>query len=978
MKNNNIIATYTLKATGKGKEAAGNKLHVVDCVRLYLLRHIPYSSETSSYSIAPLKSVQEYDSVNGLPTLKQQRYSYIRNPLREGYVYVYIEKKNGQGIYQEYEVSQEGNLNNLVWSDADDSSISWHNPKREQARTYIPLKKEVDKKIWIAFSYIRWNREYAQNVLIDEGKRNKRMQVINCEECFNGNYTEEESFSIDDAAKSWQHSLYLNYMENNYDSRQKAFTARQNEKLRQAQVHIEENKTSGDFYVSVTDPLGVADILCTDIIFKFKELQTLLEKMRTGNFEDPYDKSELAALIDLGTIVYRMWDTKTSIFYKYSSHLNGELLKNVLQVEQRKAIREKINKIRCALYKVVCDNAYQQVIEDFLVEDTGIQLYGKSYLCSHINGVLSSPKSIDGFIDNSLDKMYTHSPEEPDIKGFVEKIIMGNENTGQLLGKEWNLDDIAKVSSLAISAGQTFDDIVSNLGKLTNAVEAKSLADIVIKLFRFTTKKGKHLVKFPECEIPDNMKRKVDYSRLSASTMKGYGKAYTIDFSKVTDSNRQPLSISSFFKNVPEELSINVDTALSRWEKTILNYGDDKWKKGIEKFVKSPWFIRGMAGLNIISLTIAIQKEKKNGKDYVDIVAYSLATAFFSMKYIEQTKILENIILKKVFTGVDFFTGISFAIASITDSVLLFKQGQNIPATLFFISGLSGGGSTLLSFKWFRFVSYKAILALITISFISALLAEWLKPDDLQLLLENCAFGKEPKIKANSGLELLLESRKKSLKVKPIWQKYLHSQQWVLNQLTTLYQGIISANLRFYFEYKYHPVGGNQAVFKSTLLDYITVSLHLLNMPLVQGKADFNIIHFNKEGNSRNLSDYLDAFEDNIAVDAEKGLVVAKFNIKKEYKTNYRKYFTNNGQIKIMVRTIHTMMDGKSVNTPASINGDEQCASFYFSCNNTCDFTQVRSGGLTTEFADSKPPLENSRLFYEQKLIKSELGKWVK
>lgn len=972
MKNNNIIATYTLKATGKGKEAAGNKLHVVDCVRLYLLRHIPYSSETSSYSITPLK-LEEYDSVNGLPTLKQQGYSYIRNPLREGYVYVYIEKKNGQGIYQEYEVSQEGDLTNLVWSDTDDSNISWYNPKREQARTYIPLKKEIDKKIWIAFSHIRWNREYAQNVLTDESKRNKRMQVINCEECFNGNYTEEESFSIDDAAKSWQHSLYLNYMENNYDSRQKAFTARQNEKLRQAQVHLEEDKTSGDFYVSVTDPLGVADILCTDIIFKFKELQTLLEKMRTGNFEDPYDQSELAALIDLGTIVYRMWDTKTSIFYKYSSHLNGELLKTVLQVEQRKTIREKINRIRCALYKVVCDNAYQQVIEDFLVEDTGIQLYGKSYLCSHINGVLSTPKSIDGFIDNSLDKMYTHSPEEPDIKGFVEKIIMGNENTGQLLGKEWNLDDIAKVSSLAISAGQTFNDIVDNLGSLINSVEDKAKEKLVIKLFRFTTKKGKHLVKFPECEIPDNMKRKVDYSRLSASTMKGYGKAYTIDFSKVTDSNRQPLSISSVLKNAPEELSINVDTALSRWEKTILNIGDEKWKKGIEKFVNNPWFIRGMAGLNIISLSIAIQKEKKNGKDYLDIGSYIFWIAYFRMEYIKKIKISTgNMIAKiKLLGGV---AGTLSVISSTIDSFSLLSKGQTIPATLLIVSSLSSGASTVINIAEVS-ISNGIVLALIIIAFVSTILAELIKRDDLQLLLENCAYGKNPKIKVNSGTELLLESRKKSLKVKPIWQKYLHCQQWVLNQLTTLDQGIMSTNLRFYFEYKYHPVGGNQAVFESTFLDYITVSLHLLNMPLVQGKADFNIIHFDKEGNSTNLSDYLDVFEDNVAVDAEKGLVVAKFYIKKEYKANYRKYFTKNGQIKVMVRTTHTLMDGKSVNTPIDINGNEQCASFYFSCNNTCDFTQIRSG---TDFANSNPPLENNRLFNEQILIKSEVEKWVK
>ena len=319
--------------------------------------------------------------------------------------------------------------------------------------------------------------------------------------------------------------------------------------------------------------------------------------------------------------------------------------------------------------------------------------------------------------------------------------------------------------------------------------------------------------------------------------------------------------------------------------------------------------------------------------------------------------------------------GVFSAASSIIDSISLFNEDQNCAAFLSLTSGISGGGATVLSLYG---ISGGAIIALVSISFVSAILAELIQKNDLQLLLENCAYGEKTKIKSKSGIELLQTSRKKCLQVKSNRLKYIHCQQWVLNQLTTLDQGIISAHLRFYFEYNPRPVGGNQVVFESTFLDYITISLHLLNMPLVQGKADFNIIHFDKEGNSTNLSDYLDVFEDNVTVDAEKGLVIAKFNIKKEYKTNYRKYFTKDGQIKVMVRTTHTMMNGKSINTPADINGDEQCASFYFSCNNTCDFTQVHSNGLTTYFADSNPPLENSRLFYKQILIKSEVENWVK
>ena len=977
--NNHIIATFTLKASGKGKEAEGNKLHVPDCVRLYLLRHIPYSRETSSYSIAPLKTVQEYDSVKGLPDLKQQGYSYIRNPLREGYVYAYIEKKSGQGIYREYEVSEEGDLINLVWSDAEAPNVSWQNPQREQVRSYIPLKKAADKKIWITFSPIRWSKEYAQSILTDESKRNKRMQVVDCAKCFEGTYAEEDSFSVDEAGKSWQHSLYMgDYTESNYASRQDAFAARQNERRKQAQAQVEKGKNPGDFYISVLDPLGVADILCTDSAYKYKELQTLIEKMRTGDFKDAYNKSELAALIDLGTLVYRMWDTKTSIFYKYSSHLNEDLLKAVLQVSQRKVIRRKINKIRCALYTIVCDNAYQLVIEDYLAKDTRVQLLGKSYLCNHIDGVLTEPKTVDGFMDGPLSKMDTQSPDGPDIDKFIDKVITGTENTGKLLQTEWNLDDIAKTSALAVSAGDAFDTVVSNLGNWIKKIkDAKRQEELVVKLFKFTTGKGTHSVKFPECEIPDYMKRRIDYSHLLTSTIEGRGRAYTIDFSRVTDVNKQPLSARPASWKQLDELHVTVDTALSRWEKSILNAGDAKWKKGIEKFTNSPQFARGMTGLSIICLTIAMQKEKKTGKDVVDIFAYSTQIVYLGMKYVEQTKILENTISKRIITlnirilGV--ITGSLFALSAFVDAASLFKTEQTGAASLLILSGLSGLGSTLRPLAGF---TGGVIIALVVVSFVSAVLAEWISRTELQLLLENCAYGKDLKIKANSGVQLLQLSIEKSKKVASIRQQYLFRQQWALNQLITFGQGIMSARLRLYYEYKKPRAGGNQVVFESSSLDYITVIFHLLNMPLIQGKADIDIIHINQQGIRMNLRYYLEDYEDNVEVNAEKGLVVARFNIKKEYKANYKKYFTG-GNIKVMVRTTHTSIDGKSVHTPKNMYGEEKCASFYFSYKNTFDFTQVRQQvGLVIQHANTDPPIEGNRLFDERKSIKAELEKW--
>ncbi|MFK2234294.1 hypothetical protein ACIXMR_06860 [Bacteroides fragilis] len=64
--------------------------------------------------------------------------------------------------------------------------------------------------------------------------------------------------------------------------------------------------------------------------------------------------------------------------------------------------------------------------------------------------------------------------------------------------------------------------------------------------------------------------------------------------------------------------------------------------KGLEKFVNSPHFLRGMAGLSIICLGIAVRKEEKTIKDKLDITAYSAEIAFLSMKYVNQSKTIEK------------------------------------------------------------------------------------------------------------------------------------------------------------------------------------------------------------------------------------------------------------------------------------------------------------------------------------------------
>lgn len=116
--------------------------------------------------------------------------------------------------------------------------------------------------------------------------------------------------------------------------------------------------------------------------------------------------------------------------------------------------------------------------------------------------------------------------------------------------------------------------------------------------------------------------------------------------------------------------------------------------------------------------------------------------------------------------------------------------------------------------------------------FASYALAEWIRRNELQLLLENCAYGIEYNFKADSGAQLLELARAKSIYVKR--QNLLLRQPWVLSQLTNLEQGLMSASMRLYFTFERISYHESTISFKSVLLDYITFTFHLFNMPLIE------------------------------------------------------------------------------------------------------------------------------------------------
>lgn len=81
----------------------------------------------------------------------------------------------------------------------------------------------------------------------------------------------------------------------------------------------------------------------------------------------------------------------------------------------------------------------------------------------------------------------------------------------------------------------------------------------------------------------------------------------------------------------------------------------------------------------------------------------------------------------------------------------------------------------------------------------------------------------------------------------------------------------MSASMRLYFTFERISYHESTISFKSVLLDYITFTFHLFNMPLIEGSAEISLLHINEQGKESILNDFLlDEYQDNVTVNAEK------------------------------------------------------------------------------------------------------------
>lgn len=975
-----FIATCKLNVVGKGKTVQGPDLKIHDSVKLFLVRYIAYSENVNKSKIygvyPPDREPLCFPPTEGMPDLSSFGYSYRRAPLREGFVYIYRQIKNkSEGIYQELEVSQEGYYTNLRWEapkaheveGRSFSMTSWEFPIHESCGDFIHLRKGRDVKIWIAFSSFRWSKEYAISVFNDEKKRNERMQVIDCEKCFDG-ILEQGSFASEEQSMMvYDPRIPLaEYFEGEPDYNKwqnpmiQAYYNRMCDRYEATRVLMEEEKYRGDFYFTVNDVLGVADNICDDLDIERSWHQAMIDSLREGRaveevfFQkekqeicDDSNALERSAMIDLAALFYQMKNTPTVPFREYIDLLKPDLLEQTLAIPERRKQREKINNLRWALSKMLMCENYQKIMADFDGEDIESLLNGKRYLSHHVNSMQLDPHYSDSYLDGAVKVQKNQTFLE-----VLRQLVDEQTNTGKLLQREWDIETIAASEALIHQMAIAMDDVFLSFSELLKDEEK-----IVSKLFKISTgRDGRVIVKIPEKEIPKRLLKRIDYTKIKASTIRNVGKSITISFDNIAE-----LSEYSAINLNGREFNIPINVTLPGWldsykDKTI------QWRKNIESLLVHPCFLRCMIGISSINLAFAIRDGSKKDeiRNSLNITACSLEFMYIGWRYAEVSIVVKNMPsrLTKVFFkritkgrigGLAIILGTATMAMDIHDC---FKNDEKLAGSLLVVSAMSGVMAYVSGF------SSLAILAPYTIPFIllglfTGLIGSYIKLSDTENLLKYSVFGKKHSFKIDSeklGLmqqQLLLTAHSASAQLDENFENYLAKQQLTLNKFIYLHRGVIRASSSLYWHREVKPIDLNHSRHISTSLHHVDITCMIDYLPFIRGKIDLDFGYVPSLDSTSFERGLFEIIGDGVNVNFE----TKAFNMSFIPEVSFNKH---GGFFILVFRSYYDDANGLKVYAPTPIDGKENYFACYFSANSfSFDVSKFTNGVLLEKLYSS-------------------------
>lgn len=397
-------------------------------------------SYSQEYNTA-IKFDNKLEGCNKTPQIKN--FKSVPMILNKGYLYIIDETENQ---YYEYLVLENyRGLVPILWTE--DNLKDVRKPsKGAKIINCIDVKK--NNTINVAYSPVQWTQKYMQLMCDNkDGIRNARMKKIKCtginrsnnEECAKNDifhvFTIKPHFYSKKTTSGTITPTGSCYKMAETLSSVLAIEVAEQSKLG-------DNNVFEDMFVVLDDATGCASDICEAIYEKQYALRQLIQQSQRGDGSNSDNMWLMNHVIAFYQLFYHPEHTSLAEIQKLKSAIvdDENFYKKLLAVDERKAIRDRLDELRADLLSIVDSEFYSKAIYNFEQAESDLLVEEERVVLDHHTALKADPTCND----KHLDIVRQLSPLEQKINAYMQKICDDQEHSvHKLFSKPVDFEDIA-------------------------------------------------------------------------------------------------------------------------------------------------------------------------------------------------------------------------------------------------------------------------------------------------------------------------------------------------------------------------------------------------------------------------------------------------------------------------------------------------------------------------------------------------------
>ncbi|WP_437306886.1 toxin VasX [Sorangium sp. So ce388] len=362
--------------------------------------------------------------------------------LRAGWLYIRVTLDAGP-VWREYEVQADGSLREILFGGPPKDDV-----REANGNTVYVVLLPWAEVAHVAFSDVQWSKQRLLELDQNQNAREARMQEVRPRPL------------TDAAVRSSFNDLVSQ--------------AVGKERAQLVDFIIKKYGCKYGACATLADRIADADELCWVLQGAWKEMDVLLESLRTGCSPAqiragtcaPIDGA--ADLHDIAVTCYQLGFAGPKNVEELGSKLDRALIEKLLGVEERRVLRERIRHVQENLLNVLENSMYQTALIDFLQNTPSRILRGKALTILHGSWAKISPREKDWHLD------VPSKPEEEQERAYryLRELLDAKNNAGKL----WQAAaDVAEHATNVKDAAGLIVELLSTYADMNLIADVKSI-----------------------------------------------------------------------------------------------------------------------------------------------------------------------------------------------------------------------------------------------------------------------------------------------------------------------------------------------------------------------------------------------------------------------------------------------------------------------------------------------------------------------